>query len=145
MDLIHLLGLGVIRLHLLVVDGPGRRDAVVVLEFPEILFAQAVKRRAIHLGGAAYEVVDSRLERLAVLVTPSVAGDIAVLDEDLFGTPVLGFPFHPVAALKQQDTFAGGSQVPDQCAAASAAADDDDVIGRIAHEIASMLVTCVRN
>ena len=135
--LIHLLGLGVVGLHLLVADGPGRRDAVVVLEFAEILFAQAVQRRAIHLGGAAHEVVDAGLKGLAVLVTPSVAGDIAVLDEHLFGAPVLGFALQPVAALEQQDALARRSQVTGQRAAAGAAADDDDVIVSIAHEILS--------
>src|SRR3984893_6538992 len=92
MHLIHLLGLGIVRLHLVVADGPGRRDAVVVLEFTEILFAQAVERRAVHLGCAAHEVVDAGLKGLAVLVTPRVAGDVAVLDENLFGAPFFVFP-----------------------------------------------------
>ena len=116
-----------------------------VLEFTEILFAQPVKRCAIHLGCAAHEIVDAGLKRLAVLVTPNIAGDIAVLDKDLFGAPVLGFPFHPVAALEQQDPLARRSQVPYQRAAAGAAADDDDVIGTIAHKIVSIFVSVAAN
>jgi hypothetical protein len=59
---------------------------------------------------------------------------LAVLDEDLFGAPVLGFPLQPVAALEQQDALARGSQVTGQRATAGAAADDD-VIVSIAYEI----------
>jgi hypothetical protein len=43
-----------------------------VLEFAEIFFSQTVKRRAIHLGGAAHKIVDAWLEGLPVLVAPSV-------------------------------------------------------------------------
>src|SRR5512132_410367 len=47
--LVHLLSLGVIRLHVFVADGPGGRDTVVVLQLPEVLLAQTVEGCAKHL------------------------------------------------------------------------------------------------
>ena len=63
--LVELLGLGVVRLELVVADRPGRRDPAVVLELAEVLLPQPVQRRAVELRGAADEVVDLRLEGLA--------------------------------------------------------------------------------
>ena len=63
--LVALLGLGVVGLHVVVADRPGGRDAVVVLQLAEVLAAQPVQRGPVQLGGAADEVVDLRLERLA--------------------------------------------------------------------------------
>jgi hypothetical protein len=112
----------------------------VVLELTEILFTQTVKRRAIHLGCTAYEVVDAGLKGLAILVMPYVGGHIAVLDEHLFDAPVLGFPRQPVAAFQQQNALAHRCQMTGQRAAAGAAAYDDNVIVSIAHEISSVPV-----
>ena len=72
MDVVKLLRLRVIRFELLITNRPVRRHAVGGAVGREILLTQAEQRRAIHLGGAADEVVDTRLERLAVLVIPSV-------------------------------------------------------------------------
>src|SRR5215475_14858966 len=81
--LVHLLGLGVVGLYVFVADGPGRRDAVVMLELAEVFLAQTVERRAIHLGGAADEVVDTGLERLPHPVVPGFLKNVAVLNEYL--------------------------------------------------------------
>src|ERR1043166_2662930 len=97
--LVHLFGLGVIGLHVFVADGPGGRDAVVVLNLAEVFLAQAVERRAIHLGGAADEVMETGLEGFPRLVVPGFLGNVAVLDENLFHVPILLFTFQPVAAL----------------------------------------------
>src|SRR6266850_6089386 len=129
--LVHLLGLGVVGLHVLVVDGPGRRNAIVMLELAEVLLAQAVERRAIHLGGAAYEVMETGLEGLSRVVVPGFLGDVAVLDEHLFHVPILLFTFQPVAAFEYQDALARRRQVPSQRPAARAAANDDDVVFRV--------------
>ncbi len=126
---VHLLGLGVVGLHLFVREGPGRRDTVVVPNLAEVFPAQAVERSAVHLGGAADEVVDAGLEGLAVPVVPRLRGDVAVLHEDLFGHPVLRLARQPPAALEEQDAFAGRGQVTSQSAAAGAASDDDHVVG----------------
>ena len=49
------------------------------LSSPKSSLRKAVKRRAIHLGGAGHEVVDARLEGLSVLVTPSIVEQICVI------------------------------------------------------------------
>src|SRR5262249_495046 len=124
-DLIQLLSLRVIRLHVCIGDGPGWGDAVMVFEFAKILLAQSVESRTGHLRGAAYEVMHSRLEGLAVLVVPDVGGDVTVVDEHLLRTPVLRLPRHPAAAFEQQDLLAGRRQMVGQGATTRTAANDD--------------------
>ena len=68
--LVELLRLGVVRLHDVVADRPGRRDAVVVLDLTEVALAQPVEGRSVELGRPADEVVDLGLKRLAVAVEP---------------------------------------------------------------------------
>ena len=134
-NLVELLGLRVVRLHLVVADRPGGRDAVVVAQLAEVLLAQAVERRSVELGGAADEVVHLRLEGLARPVVPGVLGDVAVVDEHVRRGPVLRLARQPVAAFQQQDALAGGSEPVDQRAAARAASDHDHVVG--AHAVNS--------
>ena len=90
-DLVELLRLGVVRLHVLVGDRPRRRDPVVVLELAEVLRPQAIQRGAIQLGRAADVVVHLRLERREIRVVPGVRRDVAAVDEDVLGEPVLRF------------------------------------------------------
>ena len=136
-DAVELLGLQVVGLDLVVGDRPRGRDAVVVIELAEVLLAQPVQRRAVELRRAADEVVDLRLERLAVLVVPGVLGDVAVVDEDVGGRPVLRLARQPVAALDQQHPLAGRSQAVDEGAPAGAATDHDDVV--VAHPLCSSM------
>src|SRR5215471_4004137 len=103
--LIHLLGFGVVGLHLVVADGPGRRDAIVMTQFTEVLLALAIQRRTVELGRAANAVVHLRLEGFAVFIVPGIRRDIAVLLEDGYSIPVLRLARKPVTALKQQDLF----------------------------------------
>ena len=126
--LVQLLGERVVRLQLVVGDRPGRRDAVVVAELAEVLLAEPVERRAVELRRASDEVVDPRLERLALLVVPGVGRDVAVVHEHVLGRPVLRLARQPVAALEQEDPLARGGEVPRERAAARAGADDDDVV-----------------
>ena len=134
--LVELLGLRVVRLHLVVADRPRGRDAVVVAQLAEVLLPEAVQRRAVELGGAADEVVHLRLERLRGLtVVPGVLRDVAVVDEHVPGGPVLRLAREPVPALQQQDALARGSEAVHKRAAAGAAADDDDVV--VAHPLIS--------
>ena len=60
--LVELLGLGVVRLHHVVLDRPGRGDAVVVLELAEVAFAEPVERGPVELRRPTDEVVDLGLE-----------------------------------------------------------------------------------
>ena len=125
---VEVLRLGVVGLDLVVADRPGRRDAVVVLELLEVLLPQAVERGAVELRRAAHEVVDLRLERLALVVVPGVLRDVAVVDEHVLGKPVLRLAREPVAALQQQDPLARRRQVPCERAAAGTGSDDDHVV-----------------
>src|SRR5262245_8601923 len=128
MNLIHLFGPRIIRLHFLVADGPGRRDAIVMFELAEVLLAKAVERRAVHLRGAANEVMNTRLERFPRLVIPGFFGNIAILKEDLFDVPVLLLALQPVAAFEYEDTLARRRQMARQRSTACTATDDNDII-----------------
>ena len=127
-DLVHLLRGGVPGLHLGVADGPRGRDAVVMLEDPEVLGTQSIQGGAVQLGRATDPVVDARLERLAVLVVPGLLWHVLVVHEHDLGVPVLGLAWQPVAALQDQDALAGRGELVSQGAAAGTAADDDDVV-----------------
>ena len=69
---VEVLGLGVVRLQVGVVDRPGRRDPAVVAQLAEVLRPQPEQRRAVELGVAADVVVDLRRELVAVLVVPEL-------------------------------------------------------------------------
>ena len=63
--LIEALGLGVVRLELVVADRPRRRDAAVMPQLAEVLSPQPEQRRAVELRVAADVVVGVRMQRLA--------------------------------------------------------------------------------
>ena len=127
--LIEILGGGVVRLHVLVGDGPGGRHAVVVLQLAEVLLAHAVQGGAVQLGGAADEVVHLRLEEGLVLdAVPVVGRDVAAVLEHVQGGPVLRLAGQPVAPFKQQDPLSRRGEVAGERAAARPGPDDDDVI-----------------
>ena len=142
MHLIEMLGLGVIGLERVVADWPGRRDAVEMAQFAEILLAQTIERRAEHLGGAADKIVNLGLKRLSVRCQPGLRRDVAVDAEDVLDAPVAGFPRQPVAALEDQDPFPGRREPVGQSAPASAAADDDQVIA-LGHRDQSPTLLCI--
>ena len=88
-DLVQPLRLGVPGLEVVVAHRPGRRDAVGVLDLTEVLRAQPVEGGAVQLRRPADEVVDLRLERLAVGVVPGVGRDVLAVEEHRLGVPVL--------------------------------------------------------
>jgi hypothetical protein len=137
--LVELLGLRVVRLELVVADRPGGGEAVGVGELTEVLGPEPVQRSAVELGRAAHEVVDLRLERLAVRVVPGVGRHVAVVDEHVRRRPVLRFTRQPVAALEQQHLLAGRRKPVGQRATSRAAADHDHVV--VAHAIT--VLACV--
>src|SRR5262249_21390980 len=134
-DRVELLGLGVVGLHLLIGDRPRRGDPSLVAELTEVLFAQAIERGPVHLGGAAYEVVNFRLEGLAARVIPSIRRDVAVIHEHLGRVPVLWLAREPVAALEQEDALARGCEVAREGAPACPRPDDDHI--EVAHPLIS--------
>ena len=99
-----------------------------MLDLVEVAFAQPEQDRAVELRVPADEILLVGFERNAVLVIPALAGQVALLVEDLVAVPVLGLAREIAAALEQQDPLAGGGQAPGERAAPGAAADDDDVV-----------------
>src|SRR6266702_1030234 len=97
-------------------------------QLAEVALAQPEQRGAVELRVAPDVVVRVRMEFLAVLVPPLFLRAVAALEHDRLSVPVLLLARHVVAALEQQDAFAGGSEAVGQRAAARAGADDDDVV-----------------
>src|SRR5215472_17270789 len=69
-NLIHLLGLRVKRLHVVVADGPGQRNPVVFAQLPEILLAQTVQVFFLNVAATTEKVMDLRLEWFPIGVVP---------------------------------------------------------------------------
>ena len=132
--LVELLGLGVVGLEDAVVDGPGGRDPVMVLQLAEIALPEPVQGGAVELRRPTDEVVDLRLEGLALPVVPAVRRDVPVVDEDRLGVPVLHLARKPVAAFQDQDPLPGRRQPVGEGAAACPRADDDYVVA-VAHVV----------
>ena len=126
--LIQLLGRRIPWLEVVVGQRPGRGDPVDVLDLPEVLGAQPVQGRAVHLGRPAHVVMDLRLERLAVPVEPGVLGDVPTGHKHRLGIPVLQLPGQEIPALQQQDPLPRRRQGVGQGAPARAGPNDDHVI-----------------
>src|SRR5262245_20581186 len=97
-------------------------------ELAEVLLTQPIERRTEHLSGAADVVVNARLKRLAVLINPRFLRNVSVVDEDVFGAPVLLFLRQPPAAFEEEDALARRREVVREGSAAGTAADDDHVV-----------------
>jgi hypothetical protein len=108
--LIEVLGLGVVRLQVLVRDRPGGRDAAVVSDLAEVLLAEADQRGAVELGVPADEVVRAGVELLAVAIVPGLLDVVAVLDLDGARVPVLLLARDVAAPLEEEDALARGAR-----------------------------------
>ena len=133
MDPVEVLGLRVVRLQIPVVDRPGGRDPVVVLELAEVLGTQPEQGSAVELRVAADVVVHLGLERVVVPVVPGLGGQVLAPNEDRAGVPVVALAREVPAAFEEQHPLAGGSQAVRDGSAAGSAADDDDVVVVVAH------------
>src|SRR5713226_9890320 len=69
-DVVQTLGVGIVRLQIVVADRPGRRKTAVMFYFSEVLRAQAEQGGAVELRIAADVVVRVRMQLFAVLVVP---------------------------------------------------------------------------
>ena len=125
----ELFGLGVEGLEVCVGDGPGGRDAALVLNDAEVLCAHAEHGCAVDLGLAADEVGLLRVKVLAVFVVPGFASVIAIVEEDGGGRPVEFFLGHKGAALEDEDALACLSEAQGEWASAGSGSDDDRVVG----------------
>src|SRR5204862_3444677 len=135
-DLVEVFGFRVVRLELVVADRPRRRDAAVMMDFPEVLLAQPEQGGAEKLRVATHVVVGVRMERCAVLVVPLFLCRVPALDVHGARAPVVLFPPNVVTAFEQEDPLARRREVVSKRPAARARADDDHVVMRHA---ASML------
>ena len=94
----------------------------------EVAAAHPEQDRPVELRVAAHEVLLVRAERGAVLVDPLLTREVALLDEDLLGVPVLGLARQVAAPLEEQDALAGRREAMRERSAARSRADDDHVV-----------------
>src|SRR5262249_20983430 len=127
MHLVQVFGLQVVRLELLVSDGPGWRDASVVLKLAEILLPKPEQRRAVELRVPAHCVVRVRVKRVPLPVVPELLRLVTPLDIDQPRIPVGLLASDEVAPFQQEDAFPGGRQGMGQSATSGTGPDDDDV------------------
>ena len=125
---VEALGRGVVGLHVLVADRPGRRHPAPVLDLAEVLTAKPEERGPVELGVAAHVVVGVGVERLAVAVAPDLLGLVPALEVHRPRAPVGPLARHVVAALEDQDALTPSRQGVQQRAAPRPGADDRDVV-----------------
>src|SRR5215472_17485207 len=126
--LVQLLGLAVPRLEVVVGQRPRRGDPVDVPQFPEVPRPQPVQGGAIQLGRSADEVVDLRLEGLAVGIEPRVLGDVPALREHRPGIPVVRFPGQEVPALEEENLLARSGEGVRERPSPGTRPNDDHVV-----------------
>src|SRR5271157_4752464 len=134
MHLIEILGLGVVRLQIVVADRPGGRDTAVVAQFAEIFLAQPEQSSTVKLGVAADVVIGMRMEFLAILVEPRLFRAVVGVDVDDLRIPVRFLAGNVVTALKNQDALTGRSQVISDRSTTRAGSDDDYVVVIVTHD-----------
>src|SRR6516225_1286197 len=127
MHVIQVLGFQVVRLEVVIGNGPSRRYAAVVLYLSKVLRPQPEESRTVKLCVSTYVVVGVRMEWFAGFVSPDLLRLILPLDVDSAGIPVGFFARDIVAPLEQQDSLAQRRQSVSQRTAACASANDDDV------------------
>ena len=127
-DEVQVLGLGVVRLEVVVADRPGRRQAAVVPDLAEVLGPQAEQRRAVELRVPADVVVDLGRELVAVPVVPELRRAVLAAHEHRGGVPVVALTRQVVAPLEQQDPLARRRQPVGQGPSSRSRADHDDVV-----------------
>jgi hypothetical protein len=121
-------GARVIRFEFGIGNRPGRGDAGLVLQFLEVLLAEANCGGAEKLGVAADIIVGAGTEQRAVLVAPLFLGGIFALVEDRVDAPIVGFTRQPGATLDHQYVAARCGQAVGQRSAPDTGTDDDDVV-----------------
>src|SRR5262249_35652818 len=104
--LIKPLGLAVVRLHIVVRDRPGRRDAGVMSYFSEVLAAQPEQRCPVELRVSAHVVIGVRMQFFAIDIAPFFFRVVFGFDVDGLRIPVVLLTPDVIAALEDQNSFA---------------------------------------
>jgi hypothetical protein len=108
--LVQGLCLRVVRLEVLVADGPRRRETAMMPALAEVLAAQPEERRAEELRVAADRVVRVWVEVLAVPVLPDVLRLVTTLQVHRLRAPVLLLAPHVLAALESRMRLPEGAR-----------------------------------
>src|SRR6516162_48748 len=134
-DMVEMLGLAIERLEVLISKRPGRRNSAVMPDLTEVLLAQTKQRCAVKLGIAANVIMDTGLERLAVLAVPGLLCFVFRFEKDRRSVPILLLARQEIAALQYEDSLARGRQSIGERTASRAGADDDDVVSVGGHDL----------
>src|ERR1044072_828253 len=126
--MVELLRLGVVRLKLVIRDGPGRRDSAVMANLPEILLAKSKERRAIELRVAADIIICVRVKLMASAIAPGLFRVVPRLYIHGAGVPVLLLALDVIAALQEQDALSRVRESVRERPPSSSRADDDYVV-----------------
>src|SRR5579884_1062886 len=111
-------------------------------DFAEVFLAQAEEGRAVEFGVSPDVVIGVRMKRFAILVTPGFLGLIPGFDVDGSGIPVFLFAAHIIAALEDQDLFAGRCQRISERASAGAGSNHDYVVVSVAVHVLLTFERC---
>src|SRR5215475_7472505 len=144
MYLVELLGFAIVRLEILISERPSRGSPAVMFDLPEILLAQAKQCRAVHLGIAAYPIVDPGVERVAILAVPGLFRLIPCIDEDGGRIPIFSFTWQKVTAFQEQDPLTARRKSMGEGDSPRTGANDDDVVTLAGHNAPSRLSSAGR-
>src|SRR6185312_579513 len=103
-------GLRVIRLEHIVFQRPGGRESILMTDLVKVALAHPKESGAVNLGVSANIVVQAGLETAAVLAVPGFSCLIGSVDKHGLRIPVGAGAGKIIAALDQQDAFAGGAE-----------------------------------
>ena len=129
----ELFGLRVIGLEDVIPQRPSWRNAFVMDDLAEVFAAQAEQGSAVNFGVAADAIVQAGMEGPAVAAVPGFHRLILAVDKNRFRAPVVALALEIVAALQEQDAFAGRGKTQRQCPATGAGTDDDEVVPSVGH------------
>jgi len=124
----QVLGSDVVRLQVVVIQRPGRRDTAMMPDLAEVRGQQPEQRRAVHLGVAAYVIMQLGPEGPVAGVVEGLVGGVFRLAEDGAGVPVVSLSRQEVTAFEQQYALAGLGHARRGGRAPRSAADDQDVV-----------------
>src|SRR4051812_6450881 len=126
--LIETLGALVVRLQGLVIDRPGWREPIDLLDGAEVLAAQAIEHAAPEFRVTTNAVVGVRREFPPATIAPAFLRAVAELLPHRVGIPVLDLTRHEIAAFDNENARRSIRQRARHRTAPRAGADDDDVV-----------------